>query len=316
MAPNIISIKKLYKEYFNPQTSSPLVALNHVNLEIPQGSFFGLLGPNGAGKSTIINILAGITNKTSGQCIVNGYDLDKDPIQAKLSLGVVPQEIVFDPFFTVRQAIDFYSGYFGIPKNQRRTEEIMAALSLTNKADVPSRSLSGGMKRRLLIAKALVHQPKILILDEPTAGVDIELREQLWNYIIKLNKAGTTIILTTHYIEEAEKLCSHIAIINHGTIVFNDVKNKILSLCSGTTLTVEFDQPIDALKSDKFLQKHGAEISSKKLTIKYSDSKNLDEFIRYILTKNIALTNVSTNKSHLEDILKSIIKNKKEEYNS
>ena len=206
MNTNIISINKLCKKYQGLHKEKVFVALDSIDLDIPQGSFFGLLGANGAGKSTLINILSGITNKTSGSCIINGYNLDFEQNQVKLSLGVVPQEIVFDPFFTARQILENHAGYFGIAKGQRKTDEILHALSLENKADLPSRSLSGGMKRRLLIAKALVHSPKILILDEPTAGVDIELREQLWQYVIKLNKAGTTILLTTHYIEEAEKI--------------------------------------------------------------------------------------------------------------
>ncbi len=313
MSVNIISIKALYKEYRNYQTNGSLVALNHVDLEIPEGSFFGLLGPNGAGKSTIINILAGITNKTSGSCMVNGYDLDIDPIKVKLSLGIVPQEIVCDPFFTVRQTLNNYAGYFGVSKNRRKTDEIINALDLTDKADAPSRSLSGGMKRRLLIAKALVHQPKILILDEPTAGVDIELREQLWQYVLKLNQDGTTIILTTHYIEEAEKLCEYIAIINHGSIIANDKKEDLLVLFREKILTIEFDGFQSHVIDMEYLERLGGQIKENKLIIKYTDKKYLDELIKYIVATHLIVTNITSTETKLEDVLKGLIRKDKVE---
>ena len=307
MSTSIISIKKLRKEYSDSQTNKAFVALDSIDLDIPQGSFFGLLGPNGAGKSTLINILAGITNKTSGSCIVNGYNLDSEQTQVKLSLGVVPQEVVFDPFFTARQILENHAGYFGIPKSQRKTDEILKALSLENKADSPSRSLSGGMKRRLLIAKALVHSPKILILDEPTAGVDIELREQLWQYVMKLNKAGTTIILTTHYIEEAEKMCSHIAVINRGAIIANDVKEKLLHSFRGKTLTITLNQSAEKLLDAAYLNKLDAKIEADKVVVQYGSHHHINDVICHIVEKKLTIVDISSAESKLEDVLKCLI---------
>ncbi|HKH27404.1 MAG TPA: ABC transporter ATP-binding protein, partial [Sphingomicrobium sp.] len=191
-------------------------ALDDVSFDVPRGQIFGLLGPNGAGKSTLINILAGLVVKTSGKAIVWGFDIEEHPRNAKRSIGIVPQEILFDPFFTPREALEIQAGLYGIPREQRRTMELLAAMHLTDKADAYARTLSGGMKRRLLVAKAMVHAPPILVLDEPTAGVDIELRRQLWAYVRELNKGGVTVVLTTHYLEEAEELCDRIAIINQG----------------------------------------------------------------------------------------------------
>jgi len=187
-----------------------------VSLTIPRGAFFGLLGPNGAGKSTLINIMAGLVLKTSGRVEICGHSIDTALSAAKRSIGIVPQELMLDTFFTVRQALEITAGYYGVPKHARRTDEIIEAMGLADKADVPSRKLSGGMRRRLLVGKALVHRPEVLVLDEPTAGVDVELRRSLWAYVKRLNQAGTTILLTTHYLEEAEELCDQIAIINHG----------------------------------------------------------------------------------------------------
>lgn len=307
MSASIISIKKLRKEYSDLHNGKAFVALDSINLDIPQGSFFGLLGPNGAGKSTLINILAGITNKTSGSCVINGYDLDSEQTQVKLSLGVVPQEVVFDPFFTARQILENHAGYFGIPKSQRKTDEILKALSLENKADSPSRSLSGGMKRRLLIAKALVHSPKILILDEPTAGVDIELREQLWKYVTKLNKAGTTIVLTTHYIEEAEKMCSHIAVINRGAIIANDVKEKLLLLFHDKILTIKLNKPAEKLLDAIYLNKLNAKIETNKVIIQYGNHQHINDIIKHIVEKKLSIIDISSAESKLEDVLKCLI---------
>jgi len=222
-----IKVHDLYKVYNGKRGQK--VALNHISLEVPEGSFFGLLGPNGAGKSTMINILAGLVNKTSGDAAICGYDIEKQAKQARTSIGIVPQELTLDPFFPPFEALENTAGFYGVPKSQRRTMEIITALGLADKAHSPARSLSGGMRRRLLIAKALVHSPKVLILDEPTAGVDVELRQQLWDYVKRLNKEkGTTVLLTTHYLEEAETLCDQIAVINHGKIISNDSKANIL----------------------------------------------------------------------------------------
>ena len=233
-----IEISNLNKVYKKSKKSPEKVALKSINLQIKKGSFFGLLGPNGAGKSTIINILAGLVNKTSGQVKIGGLDIDQNQQLAKFKIGIVPQELVIDPFFNVRETLEIYAGYYGIRKSERRTDEIIAALGLTDKANSTPRSLSGGMRRRLLVAKALVHNPEILVLDEPTAGVDVELRNQLWNYVKKLNAAGTTILLTTHYLEEAEELCDELAIINHGQVIACDRKENLMKLLSSKELII------------------------------------------------------------------------------
>src|ERR671910_2685223 len=200
-----ICIESLSKTYAGGK-----LALDDVSFDVPRGQIFGLLGPNGAGKSTLINILAGLVTKSVGKVTIWGFDIDQHPRNAKRSIGIVPQEILFDPFFTPREALEIQAGLYGIPREQRRTMELLAAMHLTDKADAYARTLSGGMKRRLLVAKAMVHAPPILVLDEPTAGVDVELRQQLWDYVRGLNKQGVTIVLTTHYLEEAEQLCDRI----------------------------------------------------------------------------------------------------------
>lgn len=224
-----IEITNLRKTYKASKKSDAKEALKGINLSIPRGSIFGLLGPNGAGKSTMINILAGLVNKTSGTAKICGYDIDTHTREARASIGIVPQEITMDVFFTPYQALEIQAGYYGVPKSERRSEEILEALGLADKRDAYVRQLSGGMKRRLLIAKALVHNPPVLILDEPTAGVDIELRRQLWVYVQELHRRGTTVILTTHYLEEAEALCDQIAIIHNGDITANESKTDLLS---------------------------------------------------------------------------------------
>tara|TARA_B100001245_G_scaffold230695_1_gene210626 strand:+ start:5801 stop:6748 length:948 start_codon:yes stop_codon:yes gene_type:complete len=235
---NAIDIKNLSKQYKSPDGKSSFFALDSVSLNIPRGSIFGLLGPNGAGKSTFINILAGLTIKTSGKAMVWGYDIDKNPRTIRSYLGIVPQELNIDPFFTPKETLNLQAGMYGIWPKERITQEILRVLDLEDKADAYARELSGGMRRRLLVAKAMVHRPPILILDEPTAGVDIELRKQLWSYVRKLNEHGTTIILTTHYLEEAEELCETIAILDKGKIVrcastkelLEDVESKTIIL--------------------------------------------------------------------------------------
>lgn len=224
----IISITDLRKLYKAQKKSPSKEALKGINLDIEKGEVFGLLGPNGAGKSTMINIWAGLVKKTSGSVMVNGFDLDKDEKQVKKSLGIVPQELAFDPFFSPRQVLELQAGLFGVPKNQRITEELLERVGLTEQAESYARSLSGGMKRRLMIAKAMVHQPDILVLDEPTAGVDVALRQMLWRNIRRLNDMGTTIILTTHYLEEAEELADRIAIIDKGEVKALDTKDNLL----------------------------------------------------------------------------------------
>lgn len=218
-----ISVKNISKCY------GALQALDNVSLTIGSGEFFGLLGPNGAGKTTLISILAGLVSADSGSAAIMGANVQIDFRQARRMLGVVPQELVFDPFFTVRETLQFQSGYFGIKNNEAWIDEIIANLGLTNKADSNMRSLSGGMKRRVLVAQALVHRPPVIILDEPTAGVDVELRQSLWQFISRLNQDGHTIVLTTHYLEEAEALCQRIAMLKQGKIVALDTTANLLS---------------------------------------------------------------------------------------
>ena len=225
-------------------------ALEGLTLDIPRGSIFGLLGPNGAGKSTLINIMAGLTLKTSGQVRVWGRDVDTDPRGVKAAIGVVPQELNLDPFFTPRELLDVQAGMFGVPRSQRRTMEILDMVGLADKADAYARALSGGMRRRLLVAKAMVHSPPVLVLDEPTAGVDVELRRQLWEQVLGLNARGVTILLTTHYLEEAEQLCDRIAIIDHGNLLACDTKDNLLNRLGSRRLVVTVERLPPVLPDD------------------------------------------------------------------
>ena len=247
MPANAIELRALTKVYRGRKRSAPKTALDALDLDIERGSFFGLLGPNGAGKSTLINILAGVVIKTSGQARIWGSDIDHSPRQARASIGVVPQELMIDPFFTPREALDLQAGYYGVPKRERRTDEILAAVGLTEMADAYARALSGGMRRRLLVAKAMVHTPPVLVLDEPTAGVDVELRRQLWSYLRELQAAGTTVLLTTHYLEEAEQLCDRIAIIHQGQVVACDTTSALVRRLDQKTLTIALAEDIDQL---------------------------------------------------------------------
>jgi ABC-2 type transport system ATP-binding protein len=231
----IRNVKKRYKE---------LQALKGVNLVVEEGEFFGLLGPNGAGKTTLISILAGLARADSGAISVLGHDVVTDFRQARRSLGVVPQELVFDPFFTVRESLRIQSGYFGLRKNDDWIDEIMANLDLTEKADVNTRALSGGMKRRVLVAQALVHKPPVIVLDEPTAGVDVELRQTLWKFISRLNREGHTIVLTTHYLEEAEALCDRLAMLRRGEVVALERTSTLLQRFAGMQLSLRFSQGV------------------------------------------------------------------------
>lgn len=239
-----VEIDHLSKTYGGQGGQPAKLALDDVSLSIPRGAFFGLLGPNGAGKSTLINILAGLVNKSSGAATIWGHDIDKQMRLARMSIGVVPQELNLDPFFTPYEMLEVQAGLYGIEKNKRRTLEILAAVGLADKAQSYARRLSGGMRRRLLVAKAMVHSPPVLVLDEPTAGVDIELRRNLWNYVRELNQAGTTILLTTHYLEEAEELCDRIAIIDRGRLVACDGKQELMSRLDSKSMTVTLARPL------------------------------------------------------------------------
>jgi ABC-2 type transport system ATP-binding protein len=219
-------------------------ALKGIDLQIPRGSIFGLLGPNGAGKSTFINILSGLTKKTSGKVSIWGRDIDERPRDARAAIGVVPQEIAADVFFTPRESLDVQAGMYGVPRAERITDELLAALGLADKANAYVRQLSGGMKRRLMVAKAMVHNPPVLILDEPTAGVDVELRRQLWDYVVNLNRQGVTVLLTTHYLQEAEELCDIIAIVNHGAVVACEPTPKLLTRLDSRAVVITPGEPM------------------------------------------------------------------------
>ncbi|WP_371397066.1 ABC transporter ATP-binding protein [Fretibacter rubidus] len=301
-----IEIKGLTKTYKASRKSPAKEALKGVDLVVPRGSIFGLLGPNGAGKSTLINILAGLVTKSSGSAKICGYDIAQQTRQARASIGVVPQEIAMDVFFTPYQALELQAGYYGVPKSERRSDEILHALGLFDKRDAYVRQLSGGMKRRLLIGKALVHNPPVLILDEPTAGVDIELRRQLWDYVVELHKRGTTIILTTHYLEEAETLCDRIAIIHQGEVVANDDKDTMLSRLDKRTLVITPTTPITALP--KTLSGLDAQINDKGvISINYrSGTDSITDMLAKVKAAGLSITDLKTEEPDLEDVFMSL----------
>jgi ABC-2 type transport system ATP-binding protein len=298
MSEAAISIQGLNKTYAGGK-----VALTNVDLEIPRGQIFGLLGPNGAGKSTTINILAGLVNKSSGDVSIWGFDIDKDPRNAKRSIGIVPQEIVFDPFFEPFEMLELYAGLYGIPKAERRSMELLRAVHLEDKAHAWARSLSGGMKRRLLVAKALVHNPPVLVLDEPTAGVDVELRQQLWEYVRQLNDEGVTVVLTTHYLEEAEELCDRIAIINHGQVVTNLPTRELLAMAQEKAVSVTFDRDISAIPQAACFEKIELKPDKRTLVITYSKDKvNAGEVLTALQEAGLSIVDVSTQEPDLEDV--------------
>lgn len=304
-----VRIRGLQKTYQEGKSGGKKEALKGIDLDIPRGSFFGLLGPNGAGKSTMINIMAGLTIKSGGTVEICGYDIDRQTREAKLSIGVVPQELVLDTFFTVRQALDITAGYYGIPKEKRRTQEIIEAMGLADKADIGSRRLSGGMRRRLLVGKALVHNPAVLILDEPTAGVDVELRTQLWEYVRALNAAGTTILLTTHYLEEAEELCDEIAIINHGQIIARDRKENLMRGFDSKELRLSLTQPISEVPQT--LQHLQCRVSDGRLIIKYQPSQaSFDQMIMEVKAAGLSIADLSTHDVDLEDVFRHLTSGK------
>lgn len=303
-----ISIRNLEKIYSRKKTKgAKYQALTNINLDIKKGIIFGLLGPNGAGKSTLINIIAGIVNKTSGNITVMGIDTDKDPRQAKYHLGVVPQEIVFDPFFTVREAIDINAGYYGITKDKRQTDKIIEAIGLTDKANTKPRSLSGGMKRRLLIGKALAHNPDIVILDEPTAGVDIELRNQLWEYVRQLNKRGITILLTTHYLKEAEELCDEIAVINKGKLIAHDTKVNLMKILDDKQIKITTKDIIKEIPQE-FSELSCKIVNDNELVINYGEKgADINKIIEKINKSGLIISDIATKSPDLEDIFKHLV---------
>jgi ABC-2 type transport system ATP-binding protein len=277
-------------------------ALDGVSLEVPRGSMFGLLGPNGAGKSTLINILAGLVTKTGGKAEVWGFDIDEHPRNAKASLGVVPQELLFDAFFTPLETLELQAGLFGVPKLRRRTLELLKKVRLEDKAHVYSRTLSGGMKRRLLIAKALVHNPPVVILDEPTAGVDIELRQMLWSYVRELNAEGTTVVLTTHYLEEAEELCDRIAIVNHGRIVADTDKKTLLSQAREKRVEVTLEADIAGVPDIEGTTRIEL-ASSRRLHILYDKgATQAGAILASLQAAGLSVVDVTTREADLEDV--------------
>ena len=299
---NAISIRNLDKTYAGTKKSPAKKALDNVSLDIPKGSIFGLLGPNGAGKSTLINIMAGLVVKTSGDVTVWNSNIDENMRQAKASIGIVPQEINYDPFFTPAKLLDIQAGLYGVPAKERRTMELLKLVGLEDKAEAYTRSLSGGMRRRLMVAKAMVHNPPILVLDEPTAGVDVQLRQDLWRNVKELNRNGVTILLTTHYLEEAEEMCDQIAIINHGKIIANESKEKILARIDTKEIKFRLDRELAGIP--KRLQKYNVEKEGKRtLTIRYSPEEHfIGEFIDILRKDGYEIADISTDDSNLEDV--------------
>jgi ABC-2 type transport system ATP-binding protein len=291
---------------FPPSRGAPAKkALDGVDLRIPRGSIFGLLGPNGAGKSTFINILAGLTLKSEGRVTIWDRDIDKDPRAARAAIGVVPQELAVDVFFTPREALEVQAGLYGVPKKERRTAPLLGALGLTDKADAYVRQLSGGMKRRLMVAKAMVHQPPVLILDEPTAGVDVELRRQLWNYVLELNGQGVTVVLTTHYLEEAEELCDTIAIMNRGKVVACEPTPKLLQRLDTRTVVVTPEEALTAAPDlggfDTRLRPDGS------LAVVFrAANASVEEVLSSIRSAGIRIKDLATENPDLEDVFLSL----------
>lgn len=308
MAQNAIEIKNLTKTY-NPGKDDAVEALKSISLEVKTGSIFGLLGPNGAGKSTLINILAGLVVKTSGDVSIWGFDMDKNPRQSRASIGVVPQEINFDPFFPPIATLEQQAGLYGVPKSERRSMEILEAIGLGDKAHAYTRSLSGGMKRRLLVAKALVHNPPVLILDEPTAGVDVQLRRQMWDYVRELNARGTTIVLTTHYLEEAQELCDQIAIINHGELITNEPTKQLLSRIDAKRVIITPEVEVADLPDlGENIKVTKGEFGT--LLIDYAPKQTqIMEIIAKLQNQGIEIKDISTEEAGLEDVFLQLTEN-------
>ncbi len=304
---NVLYVKNLSKTYFTDGEKS-VVALNDLNLEVKEGEIFGLLGPNGAGKSTFINILSGTTMKSSGDVNVWGFDIDKNPRQVRASIGIVPQEINVDPFFTPRKLLELQAGMYGIRKKDRITDTILKIVSLEGQSKSYTRSLSGGMKRRLMVAKALVHKPPIVILDEPTAGVDVELRGNLWDNVRSLNKQGVTIILTTHYLEEAEKMCDRIGILNKGKLVALDSPDNLLKKIQTKKVKFTVNKQVN-IKSNVFNSLKVSSNDKDNLSIIYEKNKiNINDLIQIIEKQGINIIDISTDDGDLEDIFLTLTK--------
>ena len=305
---NALKVEKLTKIY-SEKSAKEIKALNNLNLEVKEGEIFGLLGPNGAGKTTFLNILAGTVIKNSGSVEVWGYDLDKNPRQVRSSIGIVPQEVNLDAFFSPYKLLELQAGLYGIPKKDRITDTILKLVSLEKQANSYARSLSGGMKRRLLIAKAMVHRPPILVLDEPTAGIDVQLRQNLWNNVRTLNKQGVTIILTTHVMYEAQEMCNRIAILNKGNLIKLDTTDNLLNSIKTKKIIFKVNKintiNLENLNGIKFSYK-----SNNEITASYEKKKHkIDEIISKVKNAGMEIYDISTNEGNLEDIFIDLTKN-------
>ena len=298
-----ISFQTVSKSYPSPRgpKGSTFLALDRVSLDIEEGEFFGLLGPNGAGKTTMISILAGLSRATAGQVSVLGHNVQTDYAAARRALGVVPQELVFDPFFNVREALRFQSGYFGIQNNDAWIDELLHSLGLADKANANMRQLSGGLKRRVLVAQALVHKPPVIVLDEPTAGVDVELRQTLWQFIAKLNKQGSTVLLTTHYLEEAEALCGRIAMLKTGRIVALDHTSELLKAASGNVLRFKIDSELPSALADK------ARITGRIVQFPAHDALEIERYLAAVREAGLVAQDVEIRKADLEDVFLAVM---------
>jgi ABC-2 type transport system ATP-binding protein len=294
-----VSFQHVSKTYATP--SGELQALKSVSFDIEQGEFFGLLGPNGAGKTTLISVLAGLAKATGGVARVQGHNVQTDYQAARRALGVVPQELVFDPFFTVREALRFQSGYFGIQKNGAWIDELLHSLGLTDKAASNMRQLSGGMKRRVLVALALVHKPQVIVLDEPTAGVDVELRQTLWQFVSQLNKQGSTVLLTTHYLEEAEALCGRLALLNRGEVVALDRTSELLKRAASNILRFKTD---DVLPADLAAQ---ARITGRVVQLPANDALAVERILTQVREAGATAEDIEIRKADLEDVFLELI---------
>ena len=303
-----ISFQSVSKTYPSPrsQNSPPLKALDDVSFDIEPGEFFGLLGPNGAGKTTLISILAGLSRATQGHVLVHGCDVVSDYANARRKLGVVPQELVFDPFFSVREALRIQSGYFGIKHNDDWIDELLSSLGLADKANANMRQLSGGMKRRVLVAQALVHKPPVIVLDEPTAGVDVELRQTLWQFIAKLNKQGSTVLLTTHYLEEAEALCSRIAMLKQGRVVALAQTSELLKTASGNVLRFKVDSELPRHLADQ------ARITGRIVQFPAHNARDIEHYLAAVREAGLVAEDVEIRRADLEDVFLQVMAAKPE----
>lgn len=303
-----ISFQSVSKSYPSPRSPhKTFLALDRVSLDVEQGEFFGLLGPNGAGKTTMISILAGLSRADAGSASVMGSDVVRDFAQARRNLGVVPQELVFDPFFNVREALRFQSGYFGIPNNDAWIDELLESLGLADKANANTRQLSGGMKRRLLLAQALVHKPPVIVLDEPTAGVDVELRQTLWKFIARLNRQGHTVLLTTHYLEEAEALCGRVAMLKSGRVVALARTSELLKAASSNVLRFKVDAELPESLASR------ARITGRIVQFPAHDALEIERYLAAVREAGLQAQDVEIRKADLEDVFVDVMSRNHEE---